>query len=136
MQDSNAGSDLKDSGVKETNTPAIRNASAIGNASAIASALTNTKIASGKRGGNKTFTAIAMMAAAKSDGARARAESSLKKAQSENRKLLGEVFLYRTERDNLRKKVEHLEKENERLYAAIAEMQNESDDVDMGSISS
>ena len=104
------------------------NASAIGNASAIASALANP---AGKKGSNKTFTAIAMMAAAKSDGARAKAESSLNKAQSENRKLMGEVFLYRTERDKLQEKVEALEKENERLFAAIAELQNERDDVDM-----
>ena len=87
----------------------------------------------GKKSSNKAFIAIAMMAAAKSDGARAKAESSLNKVQSENRKLMGEVFLYRTERDKLQEKVEALEKENERLYAAIAQLQNDQDDVSMGS---
>ena len=87
----------------------------------------------GKKSSNKAFIAIAMMAAAKSDGARVRMESSLKNARNENRKLSSEVFLYRTERDELLKKVEALEKENERLYAASAQLQNDQDDVSMGS---
>ena len=115
---------LKDSAAKETDISAD---------AAIANALVNNRVATGRRGGNRTFTAIAMMAAAKSDGARVRAESSLKKARNENRKLSSEVFLYRTERDELLKKVEALEKENERLYAAIAQLQNDQDDVSMGS---
>ena len=118
---------LKDSAAKETNVSAD---------AGIANALVNNRVVTGRRGGNRTFTAIAMMAAAKSDGARVRAEFSLKKARNENRKLSSEVFLYRTERDELLKKVEALEKENERLYAAIAQLQNDQDDVDMGSISS
>ena len=89
----------------------------------------------GKKSSNKAFTAIAMMAAANSDKAKVRALDKVKELEKSNNILTRQVSDITHERDEALKKLELSENENARLFAVIAEMQNELEQFKMSSIS-